>query len=133
MQHAVRKITFVILALVLSAGVVLASPDKRLDPTTGTWRPLNFYNAGWNSEGAKIFKEACKSCHYRGNDKGAPFLHSESFPSKGWNRVFAERWPKCAKSGAWDKLSQEDLLQVNDFLYMNAANTYDAYSAQDCG
>jgi len=133
MQHTVRTVTFVLLALVLSAGVAFASPDKRLDAATGTWRPLNFYNAGWVSKGAKIFKESCKSCHYKGNDQGAPFLHAESYPSKGWNRVFAERWPKCAKNGAWDKLSQDDLEQLNDFLFMNAANTYDAYSAKDCG
>ena len=133
MQHAFRKVIFVAMALIFSAAVVLASPNKRLDPTTGTWRPLNYYNAGWVSDGAKIFKEACKSCHYRGNDKSAPFLYTESYPSKGWNRVFADRWPKCAKSGAWDKLSQEDLLQLNDFLFMNAANTYDSYSARDCG
>ena len=122
----------VVLSLLVAA-TAWSSPDKRLDAATGTWRPLNFYNAGWASEGAKRYDSACKSCHYRGNDQGAPFLHAESYPSKGWNRVFAEKWPKCAKSGAWDKLSQEDLEQLNDFLFMNAANTYDAYSARDCG
>lgn len=133
MQHPVRKISFTALALVFCAGVVLASPSKRLDPLTGTWRPLTFENAGWASKGAKIFKNFCKSCHDRGNDKKAPFLYTESFPSKGWNRVFADRWPKCAKSGVWDKLSKEDLLELNDFLYKNAAGTYDPYSAEDCG
>ncbi len=133
MQHSVRKISFMTLALVFCAGLVLASPGKRLDPMTGTWRPLTFNNAGWASNGAKIFQESCKNCHYKGNDKNAPFLYTESYPSKGWNRIFADRWPKCAKSGAWDKLSQQDLLELNDFLFKNAANTYDAYSAEDCG
>ena len=130
------KLIRIAIPVVLSLCVAVAayaSPNKRLDAATGTWRPLTFYNAGWASDGAKIFKETCKSCHYRGNSEGATFLHAESFPSKGWNRVFAEKWPKCARSGAWEKLSQEDLLQLNDFLFMNAANTYDSYSARDCG
>lgn len=133
MQYAVRKISFMTLALVFSAGLVMASPSKRLDPKTGTWRPLNFETAGWASNGAKIFQKSCKNCHYRGNDKNAPFLYTESYPPKGWNRIFADRSPKCAKSGAWDKLSQKDLEELNDFLYMNGATTYDAYSAEDCG
>lgn len=110
-----------------------ASPGKRFDERTQSCRILDFYNSGWASEGSRIFQSACKSCHYQGNDQGAPFLYSESKSMKGWNRVFTERYPKCAKSGAWAKLSEDDLQKLNDFLFRNAAGTYDANTAADCG
>lgn len=129
----------VVLAMVV-AGVLMfgmasvqASPGKRFDERTQSCRILTFYNSGWVSEGSKIFQASCQSCHVRGNDQGAPFLHSEAKSMKAWNRVFFERYPKCAKSGAWAKLSEDDLLKLNDYLYRNAANTYDANSAADCG
>ncbi|MBU0483333.1 MAG: cytochrome c [Proteobacteria bacterium] len=110
-----------------------ATPKKRLDEATQTCRILTFYNSGWASPGSKIFKKSCKSCHYQGNDKGAPFLYSESKSMKGWNRVFLTRYPECAKNGSWSSLSMEDILQVNDYLYRNAANTYNPKDAEDCG
>ncbi len=110
-----------------------ASPTKRFDQTTQTCRILTFHNSGWVSPGAKLFQQNCKSCHYRGNDKGASFLHVESKTMKGWNRVFYKKYPKCAKNGKWDNLSQEELLQINDYLYRNASNTYDPNDAEDCG
>jgi cytochrome c2 len=110
-----------------------ASPSKRLDERTQTCRILDFYNSGWVSEGSKIFKSSCQSCHFQGNEQAAPFLHSESKTMKGWNRVFFEKYPKCAKSGAWAKLSEDELQKLNDFLFRNAASTYDANTATDCG
>lgn len=130
---------YVVAAMILSGLIFLqapsgmASPNKRLDEATQTCRLLNFHNAGWKSEGAKIFKSSCKNCHYRDNDKGATFLHTGSKTMKGWNRVFFTKFPECAKSGEWDHLSQEQLLALNDFLFMNASNTYDPNSARDCG
>jgi hypothetical protein len=110
-----------------------ATPKKRLDERTQVCRILDFYNSGWASEGSKIFEESCKKCHYRGNDQGATFLHSEAKSMKAWNRVFFERYPKCAKSGEWANLSEDQIQKLNDFLYRNAANTYDPNSAADCG
>lgn len=125
------------MALAASLGLAVtsahASPGKRFDERTQSCRILDFYNSGWSSKGSRIFKESCQSCHAQGNNQGAPFLHSESKSMKAWNRVFFERYPKCAKSGAWAKLSEDDLQKLNDFLYRNAANTYDANSAADCG
>ena len=120
-------------ALVLGGNSAQASPGKRFDERTQACRVLDFYNSGWVSEGSKIFKASCQSCHHQGNDQGAPFLYSESKGMKAWNRVFSERYPKCAKTGAWAKLSDDDLERVNDYLYHNAANTYDANTAADCG
>lgn len=122
-------------AATLGVGLVSAqaSPAKRFDERTQSCRVLNFYNSGWVSEGSKIFQASCRSCHVRGNAQGAPFLYSESKSMKAWNRVFSERYPQCAKSGAWAKLSEDDLEKLNDYLYHNAANTYDANTAADCG
>lgn len=117
----------------LGVAAVQASPNKRFDERTQTCRMLNFYNSGWVSEGSKIFQASCQSCHTRGNVQGATFLHSESKSSKAWNRVFAERYPECAQTGAWVRLSEDHLQKLNDYLYRNAADTYDANSAADCG
>lgn len=120
-------------ALALGVTAIQASPGKRFDARTNSCRVLDFYNSGWSSEGSRIFKGSCQSCHRQGNDQGAPFLYSESKSMSAWNRVFVERYPKCARNGAWAKLSDDDLEKVNDYLYHNAANTYDANTAADCG
>ncbi len=128
-----------VLAATLAATILLglataeASPRKRLDDRTQVCRILDFYNSGWASEGSNIFQESCKNCHHRGNDKGATFLYSESKSMKGWNRVFFERYPQCAKNGEWASLSEDQIQKLNDYLYRNAANTYDANDAEDCG
>lgn len=127
------------LAMAVAASLVFglvsaqASPGKRFDERTQSCRILTFYNSGWVSEGSKIFHASCQGCHAQGNDKGAPFLYSESKSTKAWNRVFTERYPQCAQTGSWAKLSEDDLQKLNDYLYRNAANTYDANSAADCG
>jgi len=128
-----------VLALVVAATLGLglasaqASPGKRFDEKTQSCRVLTFYNSGWVSEGSKIFHASCQTCHAQGNNQGAPFLYSESKSMKAWNRVFTERYPKCAQIGSWAKLSEDDLQKLNDYLYHNAANTYDANTAADCG
>jgi len=107
-----------------------ASPVKRCDPVTQTCRIFTHASL-W--EGYTIFRNNCKSCHYRGNDKNAKFLYTESKVRKGWNRVFAKRYTKCAKDGSWGKLTAEQIARVNDYLFKNAADTYDPYDASDCG
>ncbi|MDA8164397.1 MAG: hypothetical protein M0017_05120 [Desulfobacteraceae bacterium] len=124
---------FVVFSFLLSLGSAFAVPHKRYDATTKTCRVLTFYNSGWVSDGNTIFKKSCKTCHHQGNDKGATFLYTESFTPKGWNRVFAERYPACARNGSWASLSQEQILKLNDFLYWNGWGTYDPNSAESCG
>jgi hypothetical protein len=122
----------VALALIFGGAVMVqAAPNKRLDPGTQTCRILGFDSMWWG-EGAKIFRNNCKSCHFRGNDKGAPFLYAESKSPEAWNRVFFQKYPQCARDGSWGELSQNDQLLLNDYLYRNGANTYNPYSA-DCG
>lgn len=130
---------FLILAFltILFTTLVYARPSERLDERTGMCRILNQGKLDWESEpwgrGGQKFKEVCQSCHYKGNDKGAPFLYAKSKMSRGWNRVFAKRRVECAKDGSWDVLSEEDLQYINDYLYRNAAWTSDPYSADSCG
>ncbi len=109
-----------------------ASPKKRYDPGTQTCRVFTIDSLWWG-QGAKIFQNNCKSCHYRGNKQGAPFLYSESKPPRGWNRVFEKKYPQCAKDGSWGDLTLDDQLILNDYLYRNGADTYDPNSAEDCG
>ncbi|VAW32713.1 hypothetical protein MNBD_DELTA03-547 [hydrothermal vent metagenome] len=116
--------------LFVSSSMALSSPLKRYDPATKTCRIFTHATL-W--EGYKVFVNNCKVCHHRGNKQGAKFLYTESKVRKAWNRVFAERYPICAKNGSWSKLSQEQIARLNDYLYKNAAGTYDPYDATDCG
>ena len=131
-----KRTAFVLMVMVifLVAGVSQgqASPKKRFDQTTQTCRIFDKDSLWWG-EGAKIFKKSCKSCHFRGNDEGAPFLYSESKSPRAWNRVFFKKYPACAKDGSWGNLALNDQLLLNDYLYRNGADTYDPNDADDCG
>lgn len=127
-----KRIALSLAALLLVpafAGQANAAPKTRHDATTQTCRVLSEGPLEWESrpwgEGGKLFREVCKGCHSRNNDKGAPFLWVESKNSQGWNRVFASRSPKCAKTGAWDAITLEQRLMLNDYLYRWAANSQD--------
>lgn len=106
------------------------SPTKRQDDRTNTCRILNQPDL-W--AGYKTFRKSCKNCHYRNNDKGATFIYAESKTMKAWNRVFTTLSPKCAQNGTWDNLTPNELLQLNDYLFVNAADAYDPNAAADCG
>lgn len=127
------KKMFGILLIVVAVGLstfAWGSATKRLDPGSQTCRVFS-QKILW--EGFNIFKNSCKSCHFKDNDQNAPFLHTESKSMKAWNRVFLKKYPKCAKSGEWDHLSQSQLLRLNDYLFRFAADSYDPYDASDCG
>ncbi len=122
-------ITLAILLVAITALQAQARPQIRFDKASETCRtigdgPLEWESRAWG-EGGKQFKQVCQSCHSRSNDKGAPFLWSESKTSRGWNRVFYKKSAKCAKDGSWDVLSQEQKRMVNDYLYRWAANSQD--------
>lgn len=117
---------FILAAAALS---VYATPAKRLDTKTGTCRILNDGPLEWESrawgKGGKAFKQVCKSCHTRDNTVGATFLWEESKTSRGWNMVFAKMRAKCARDGTWARLSDDQLLMVNDYLYRWASDSMD--------
>lgn len=108
-------------ALAATALSVSATPKKRYDAKTESCRTLTAAPLDWETlpwgQGGKAFKQVCKSCHTRDNNKGATFLWEESKTSKGWNRIFATMRVQCATDGSWEKLSDEQLLMVNDYLY----------------
>lgn len=115
----------------ISASFSHARPATRFDETTQTCRLLNSGPLEATSrpygEGGKIFRQSCKNCHNRNNDKGAPFLWAESKTSKAWNRVFTQRYPQCAKEGQWDHLTQEEVMRVNDYLYRFSYDSLDRF------
>ena len=102
----------------------------RFDPATQTSRALEYKNT---FDGYKLYKSNCKSCHYRGNDKGARYMNEDSRTMMGWNAVFFRKNVRCAKDGSWDKLSAEELTYVNDYLYSKAYDTWDPRSNKSCG
>lgn len=121
---------FIVVAALGFSVTTFASPTKRLDPATQLCRV--FTQPGlW--EGRQLYQNSCKNCHFTGNSQGASFLHPGSKSMKGWNRVFYKKYPQCAQNGVWDKLSQEELMKVNDYLFRHASDTYDPYDAADCG
>ncbi|MBA3002540.1 MAG: cytochrome c [Desulfurivibrio sp.] len=114
----------------LSQGLVFAGETTyRFDPVTQTSRAMEFKNT---YDGYKLFQSNCKSCHFRGNSKGARFLDTDSRTMHGWNNVFYKKNVPCAKDDSWAKLSKEDLLAINDYLYSKAYDTWDPRSAKSC-
>lgn len=118
-----------IVALAATALSVSARPKKRYDAKTKSCRVLDSGSLEWESlpwgKGGKAYKQVCKSCHTRDNDIGAPFLWEESKSSKGWNRVFADMKVECATDGSWSKLSDDQLLMINDYLFRWSSNSLD--------
>lgn len=132
MKRSALVVVVMVLFVFLGVSLAQASPKKRFDPGTQTCRIFDKESTWWGN-GAEIFRSNCKSCHFRGNDKGAPFLYSESKSSRAWNRVFFKKYPECAQDGSWGNLTLEDQLVLNDYLYRNANDTYDPNDADDCG
>lgn len=112
----------VLILLALTIIEAQAIPTKRLDPGSQTCRTFTSATL-W--EGREIFVNSCKTCHTRDNDKNAPFLHTESKTMNGWNRVFLQKYPECAKNGSWGNLDEEQIARLNDYLYRNAADSWD--------
>ncbi len=116
------------LSFLIVAPMVLARPSQRLDSVTQTTR---IFSPETIEEGRELFKSVCKRCHTNDNAFGAPFLHSESKSSKEWNRIFEKRYPACANDGSWIKLSAEQIMRINDFLFMNASDSFNPQSGKD--
>jgi len=102
----------------------------RFDPATKTSRALEFKNT---FDGYKLYKSNCKSCHFRGNDRGARYMNEDSRTMMGWNVLFYRKNVRCAKDGSWAKLSAEELMYINDYLYSKAYDTWDPRTAKSCG
>ena len=130
MKKLVVLFSAIIVLAMVSGGQ--ATPFKRFDKGTDSCRVFDF-RSGWWGEGKKIFVQQCQNCHHADNEVGAPFLHSEALSPAAWNRVFFQKYPKCASDGSWDNLTIEKQLSVNDYLYRYGNGTYNPNSARDCG
>jgi hypothetical protein len=124
-----RKLIIGCLLLAVSASVALARPGHRFDATTKSCRnfsegKLEFASRPWG-EGGHVFRAVCKSCHTRENNVGATFLWMESKSSRAWNRIFAEKKVPCARAGAWDSLTMDQMLKLNDYLFRFGLNSGD--------
>jgi mono/diheme cytochrome c family protein len=132
MQH--KSVVIVLfaagLALFLQGLAHAGETLYRFDLVTQTSRAMEFKNL---RAGYKLFMDNCKSCHFRGNEKGARFLDTDSRTMRGWNIVFYKKNVQCAKDGSWSNLSQEELLAVNDYLFSKAYDTWDPRSNRSCG
>ena len=110
-----------------SLSCATAKDLKRYDPINKACRILGF-DSFWGGKGRRLFDQKCKVCHTRDNKVNATFLHAESKAPKRWTRVFFTKSPKCAKTGAW-KITPDEALLINDYLYRNGADTYDPNKA----
>lgn len=124
-----RLIAALLLCATATPLPAMARPGSRFDEGTKTCRILNAPPLDWASqeygEGGKVFKSLCKSCHAKDNQKNAPFLWVESKTSAGWNRVFTQKYPKCAQDGSWASLTPDQLLKLNDYLYRFSSDSLD--------
>ncbi len=121
-----KRIIIALLCLLLcysfSLSCAAAKELTRYDPITKSCRILGF-DSFWGGKGRRLFDQKCRACHSKSNSANAPFLHAESKSPKGWTRVFFTKYPKCAQTGAW-KVTVNETLLMNDYLYRNGADTY---------
>lgn len=138
MRYLAVIAVFVFCSTLYSVQCTEARPGKRYDEHTKMCRvlddggTLDWESEPWGMGGIK-FREVCKSCHTRTNDKGAPFVYMETYTEDGWNKFFLKRSAKCAQDGSWDALSEEEIQLVNDYLYRNGSWTYNPNDADSCG
>jgi len=77
-------------------------------------------------KGKFLYKKTCKVCHDEGGKGGK--LTPLSKTMSQWDRVFKKGHDGGAD--AWADLSEQDLLDINQFLYDHAA---DSDQPQTCG
>ncbi len=121
-QRVIVPLLCLLLCYSISVSSAKAGELKRYDPISKSCRFLGF-DSFWGGKGRKLFDQKCKVCHTRNNSENAPFLHAESKSPKAWTRVFFTKYPECAKTGAW-KITADEALLINDYLYRNGADTY---------
>ncbi len=77
-------------------------------------------------KGKFLYKKTCKTCHSEGGEGGK--LTPLSKTMRQWDRVFTKGHPGGADK--WEGLSEQDLLDINQFLFDHAA---DSDQPQTCG
>lgn len=82
---------------------------------------------GNSRKGKYLFKKNCKTCHVSGAEGGA--LTPLSKTQKQWDRFFISDKHKV-KPEAFEKFSEQDLKDVNQFLFDHAL---DSDQPETCG
>ena len=103
MEDAMRNhvLTACLVTLLVTGWGLSASAGEtayRFDPVSQKSRPLIFTST---YPGFVVFKEKCKSCHIKDNDKGAPFLHTEPKTERAWRRVFLKKYRQKVPKMEW--------------------------------
>ncbi len=100
-------------------------PDRRYDKINDTCREFKFQ---YMRDGARIFKDVCKSCHNENYNSGLRPMTAfvpRSYSPGQWTRFLnGEKTPQCSKDGAWSSLSEDELLKLNDYLYRGGYGTW---------
>lgn len=76
-------------------------------------------------KGKYLFKKNCKTCHTDGAEGGSVTPLNKTMSQ--WDRFFKK--PKCS-SAPWEGLSEQDLLDINQFLFDHAV---DSEQPETCG
>jgi cytochrome c5 len=103
------KVMVVMMIVALAASAVLAA------------------EGGNSRKGKYLYKKSCKPCHISGAE--GPELTPLSKTQKQWDRFFTEDQHK-KKADAWSKFSEQDLKDVNQFLFDHAV---DSDQPETCG
>jgi cytochrome c5 len=76
-------------------------------------------------KGKHLYKKSCKTCHSSGGEGGevTPMTKTQA----QWDRIFKK---KKHDEEAWNNLSEQDLKDIQQFLYDHAA---DSPQPQTCG
>lgn len=83
---------------------------------------------GGNSrKGKYLYKKNCKTCHVSGAEGGE--LTPLSKTQAQWDRFFQKDQHK-QKAGVWEKFSEKDLKDINQFLFDHAV---DSDQPETCG
>jgi len=84
-------------------------------------------DGGNSRKGKYLYKKNCKSCHVADAEGGA--LTPLSKTQKQWDRFF-EQDKHSKKADVWGKFSEQDLKDINQFLYDHAV---DSDQPETCG
>ncbi len=76
-------------------------------------------------KGKYLFKKNCKTCHTEGATGGSLTPLSKTMAQ--WDRYFKK---KKHESQAWENLSEQELLDINQFLFDHAV---DSDQPETCG
>lgn len=120
-KRIIAALLYLLFGCSISLSYAAENDLKRYDPNNKSCRTLG-PDSFWGGKGRRLFDQKCKVCHTRNNSEKAPFLHAESKTSRGWDRVFLTKYPKCAQTGTW-KVTRDEAQLINDYLYRYGFNT----------